>query len=249
MNRIAVGVVLLALFAWSTRSFADVDKPGNYKTWPKPGARLSVRYTVEKSLTADPGLIAALRRAINEWTTLLGFVDFVDVTGQKPLPKDYISFEPGADCKATRGFLGGAHVIYLRGCNREWAAMAHEIGHTLGLPHEHQRPSRDGFVTINRLALNDLGKTQVLELIELSSLRKKRHDLLSVMHYALEQRGLTKNGEVVMFLDDEGKRFLKARKKSEDDIRTAINEPTACDVVALKHLYGMPTQDGECFQP
>ncbi len=63
---------------------------------------------------------------------------------------DYIEFEIRADrCRADVGRIGGRQVIQLdeAGCTRV-GTVIHEIGHAIGLKHEHQRNDRNQHVTI-----------------------------------------------------------------------------------------------------
>ena len=57
--------------------------------------------------------------------------------------------------------------------------IAHEIGHTLGLHHEHQREDRATYLAINASAATDEANYGPLKGRRLSG-----HDLCSIMHYA-----------------------------------------------------------------
>ncbi|XP_071085021.1 uncharacterized protein [Haliotis cracherodii] len=59
-----------------------------------------------------------------------------------------IRFRNGAGCSSHVGMIGGVQNITLQGPCRIRRIVLHEIGHSIGLVHEHQRPDRDRFITI-----------------------------------------------------------------------------------------------------
>lgn len=61
--------------------------------------------------------------------------------------------------------------------------VLHEMGHAVGLFHEHQRPDRDEYVTVTSSDSVNYGKKSDSEVIELTP-----YDYLSIMHYGTSSR-------------------------------------------------------------
>jgi parallel beta-helix repeat protein len=80
------------------------------------------------------------------------------------------------------GMIGGAQLLQLGPSAWSHATVCHEVGHALGLCHEHQRSDRDSFVTVytNYATAGHAADFVLLT----SSLNKGPYDFLSVMHYA-----------------------------------------------------------------
>ncbi len=81
------------------------------------------------------------------------------------------------------GMVGGMQSIQIGTNSWNRGTLCHEIGHVLGMVHEHQRSDRDNFVTIftaNIIGGAGNGNFTLLP----SSLNKGAYDFLSVMHYS-----------------------------------------------------------------
>jgi hypothetical protein len=78
------------------------------------------------------------------------------------------------------GRIGGEQLLQIGSWNRP--TLLHEIGHTLGLIHEHQRPDRDDYVIILEDNI-EAGAEGNFIIIEGAALHGA-YDFLSIMHYA-----------------------------------------------------------------
>lgn len=97
-----------------------------------------VYYTIDPTLPSPERVTDAI--AHWEASTAIRFV-------QRTNQYSYVTFKPGGGCSSYVGRLGGQQFITLA----DWCSTGntiHEIGHTVGLYHEHSRADRDNSVTI-----------------------------------------------------------------------------------------------------
>lgn len=98
-----------------------------------------VYYKIDPALTNPQRAIDAM----NYWTANTK-IRFVERTTQYC----YVTFQDGGGCSGYIGRVGGQQFITMgSGCTV--GNVIHEIGHTVGMYHEHSRADRDQYVTVN----------------------------------------------------------------------------------------------------
>ena len=87
--------------------------------------------------------------------------------------------------QSTVGMMGGQQFLQISPDAWNHGTICHEIGHTLGLVHEHQRSDRDMFVIIltNNIATGGEGNFVLLS----DSKNQGAYDFESIMHYSRNQ--------------------------------------------------------------
>jgi len=92
---------------------------------------------------------------------------------------NYIYVQNGSGNNSYVGMIGGRQVMNILSWTYKYA-IAHEIGHALGLIHEHQRSGRDSYVTINYSYIQS-GYEFAFAIV--GSTNYGTYDFDSVMHY------------------------------------------------------------------
>jgi Astacin (Peptidase family M12A) len=170
----------------------------------------------------DTSVNTALQNAITQaqqfWqaTTPLRFIpqtneaDFISFRG--------VSSKPS--CSSPVGRQGGKQEITCASANT--GPICHEIGHAIGLYHEHQRQDRDASMAISAAAIAQ--QPQNFARLD-GELMVGPYDLFSVMHYewstATSQQPLTK---ITPF---------------GPAVRPALTQPSAGDASGVRYMYGI----------
>ncbi|MGO9991029.1 MAG: M12 family metallopeptidase [Steroidobacteraceae bacterium] len=161
--------------------------------WPVVNRVHQVPYVVTAGTACTgTGSSAALTAAISAFngaafnSTSPGVIQFVPYTNQAHYVN--ICVEPGGSTEGysyvgvvTPNPAGGQLLACGSGCNQ--ATWMHEMGHTVGLYHEHQRPDRGNYITLN---LTDADLPLVPGNFTLFSFDYQTfglYDYASVMHY------------------------------------------------------------------
>lgn len=96
--------------------------------------------------------------------------------------KNWILFQHGQQCDSLIGKRGGKQTVNLR-TRCSVPEVIHEIGHAIGMAHEHQRPDRDDYVEVHRENISPGKGHNFSKLNRLSYQTCTSYDNASIMHY------------------------------------------------------------------
>ncbi len=183
---------------------------GNH-LWPQG----KVRYVIDGALP-NPGRIT---QAIAHWEskTPIRFEAITAETG------NYIRFivDPQGGCSSSVGMMGGRQFVKLgTACSK--GNVIHEIGHALGLGHEHIRADRNNFITVKTENIKPGMESQFSIKPEIY-MNVGPYDYGSIMHY--DKRAFSKNGQLTII--------------SPNPIIGQRNALSPSDICVIKTMYAM----------
>jgi astacin len=153
-------------------------------TWPNG----IVPYVIDDGLSNTAA--NRIREAIQHWNNVQ-VVYLVERTNANASAfPNYIHFINQNQCASWVGFQNTGPQSVYSGDNCSTGSMIHEIGHALGLLHEHTRPDRDNFVAVNWRNISS-GKEHNFEILS-DGLPLGDYDYGSIMHYG--ERFFSANG-------------------------------------------------------
>ncbi|CAG5136844.1 unnamed protein product, partial [Candidula unifasciata] len=167
-----------------------------------------------------------IRRAMTEWEryTCMRFRPAVKTD------RNSVRFQNGVGCNSQLGMVGGVQSLNLQapGC-RYKGLYLHEIGHALGLVHEHQLPDRDDYIRIlyenvdpvMRIWFNKYTSKEVNQM-------NVKYEYSSVMHYG-----------ITAFSHDGKSQTISAHDKSKEASigRVYLKELAYTDVHIVNLMY------------
>ncbi len=152
----------------------NVAFSGTFTVWPGG----NIYYAFDASVSA-PNQKAFLDAAA-EWATFVN-LHFIVRTSQA----NYVVVTNNASLNgglSAVGMIGGPQLLQIGPNAWNRGTLCHEIGHVLGLVHEHQRSDRDNYVTI---LSNNVSPGLLANFVKLTdSQNKTAYDFYSVMHYS-----------------------------------------------------------------
>ncbi len=209
-------LILITLFLIQCKSENPIGK------W-KDGV---IPYYLSGNFTDDD--VSTLSQAMQDWESVADVL-FVEVT---PRSGAYKIIKVGENTWSSS--IGennsNCQMIFGSGGNK-YSHITHELGHVLGLLHEHQRPDRDSYIRIlwdNIIAqfITNYEKLDNPLIIE----EQYDYDYNSIMHYPANS--FSKDGE---------SDTLQSLDSSQDINRLGII--TTDDALKIREIYGAPEEE------
>ncbi len=126
-------------------------------------------------------LVVRIAEAIEHWKDN-SRLEFIERTSENESQyPNYIKFTNSTGCGSFVGMQGGEQGIFLSN-NCSTGSVVHEIGHAIGLFHEHTRTDRDSFITVDFNEISD-GAENNFNRIDRGADTYGDYDYGSIMHY------------------------------------------------------------------
>ncbi|KAL8578343.1 hypothetical protein ACOMHN_031717 [Nucella lapillus] len=165
------------LFEPTSRGRSYADKNSIFNPWPNAVIPYQFAYGAFHEVEQNK-----VEEAMREWETMT----CVRFRKRTRYDRNFITFFKGQGCYSELSMKKGGGEQYLSladGCF--WrGTVEHELGHAIGLVHEHQRPMRDDYLRVNYGNIHPYYAAQ-LSKYKSDKVNKMglQYDYLSVMHY------------------------------------------------------------------
>jgi uncharacterized protein (TIGR02145 family) len=195
---------------------AGISKGAGYSSIARRWPGGIVYYEINDNLPN----VSRVTEAISEYETKTNnVIKFIKRTDQFSYvefvrPKDGLGTEFTA-LSSNLGMILGKQIIRI-GDNARKGEVIHEIGHAIGLIHEHSRKDRDDFIIIHKENIEDFNKNWQQFMKIYNSYNSETFDFNSIMGY--DSWSFSKNSEPTMTKLDGSKFFMNREKLSDEDI-------------------------------
>lgn len=185
-----------------------------------------IPYQFADNVTSE-GLRVRATNAIEHWNQHSS-VRLVERTAENSdTYKDYLEFTDNGSCASYVGRIGGRQEIWVsNSCTT--GSMIHEIGHAIGLLHEHTRNDRDQHIFVNYDNIVD-GKEHNFAIPGANSKDLGAYDYSSIMHYGAYFFSRDGNPTISPIADITGIEMGQRQALSKGDL-SGINEIYGTDL-------------------
>lgn len=187
--------------------------------------------------------VNAINEAIESWNRVSGIslLPVEEVLASNPnlsaANLDSVLFQSGEGCASWVGRRGGEQEIWVGpSCNK--GSVMHEIGHVLGLEHEHTRPDRDQYITVHWDNITT-EKRHNFDIATSRAVPIGNYDYGSIMHYGPRNFAIG-NALTITPLNSTRITIGQRSAPSAGDL-AAVAELYATDLSVLTQLYELTT--------
>lgn len=188
-----------------------VAVPDGSQLWPDG----VVPYVIDSSLPAAN--VQSILSAAGQWNQLSAITlkRYSEQELNSLAIQDYVRFIPGEFCASWVGKRGGEQELWVAP-NCSSGSLMHEMGHVIGLEHEHTRPDRNQYITIHWDNIQ-ADRVHNFDAAPAGSRVVGEYDYDSIMHYGPDNFSI--NGQPTISIKDGSARVIGQRiAPSEGDI-------------------------------
>ena len=176
-----------------------------------------------------------IMQAIEHWNTYTPIQMIARTADNQHLYEDYVEFTLGLSCSSYIGRRGRRQFIWVTD-DCKAGNILHEIGHTVGLLHEHVRSDRDAYIEVLWENIEPGKDHNFIQQLNFSN-DLSEYDYQSIMHYG--ERFFSKNGQPTLQPLANDVRIGQRETLSQGDIQT-VAEMYGLSTTALPSPTALP---------